>query len=122
MSDIIEILKKILSAKTKISNIELNGDEVFFIFSGKYIWSAKKNDGNIYFYFYPKTPVENYRFLLGLEPYEFKDVIMQHYNSANYDVTQKAIFSDLYEYVYNKGMGIEDAFEDILTVEDDDFF
>lgn len=108
-----------LSKKDLISNVVegIDGSEYFFLFAGKHKWSITKSANQHSLFFYSTRlsvdELSNYR----EEEWEnFKGMI--RYSSKEIGGEAVKVFDELYEYLSNRAVGIEEALDEIIELGD----
>ena len=120
MSKIVRAVNAMIAHKDKISDVHSNGDELYFSFDNKYIWSIakKKDDVDTRLYMYPDS--SSAKELSFLEDFQFDEVNVIIYDSKELNTVEaRDSFSELYSIVKEKLFGVEDVLDSIISKYED---
>lgn len=115
MAKIIEAANAMIANPLKITNVIINGDEVFFLYKNKYKWSLTETDqGEYMLFYYPGN--QSIETLASMSEYQWDDSVpMIRYSSETIGTKEAmATFKDLYTLVKGKAFGIDEALDDII--------
>jgi hypothetical protein len=115
------IIAKMLNARSRISDFSADGAEIYFTFDKTFVFSINRgDDGEFNLYIYPGAKKQD---IGGIQhAYETGDgdrIAVQRFSSKDYPATVKKNFADLFDFIYKKAMGIDEAFRHILSTPDD---
>jgi hypothetical protein len=113
MSKIVTAINVMITNSDKITNVCKNGEEIFFLYRNKYIWSIRASK-EYYLYYYPEKYEIAYLSNLGEEQWENIDMVIYTTKDLN---TREAVdsFKELYEVVLAKILGIDEVLDDIIS-------
>lgn len=113
MSKIVAAANSMVANQKKINPVLTgqNGNEIFFVYDGKFKWSMNHSNDQYWLYFYPGR--ESIEELAGT--YDWDQVNMVAY-SAKEIGTKEAFdtFSELYTTIKEKLYGVDEALDEII--------
>ena len=114
MSKIVQAANAMISSQKKITEVTRSriGDEIFFLFDNKYVWSIVESEGDYVLWFYPKGDLIN---LASYEHYDWDSVAMIRYSTKDLGTKEAfATFAELYNVVNENMYGVNDVLDDII--------
>ncbi len=117
MSKIVQAVNAMIANPSFITDVIKGeeGDEIFFLYKGKYKWSMAQRDQKCYLWFYPGNEEALAR-LASYEGPDWEGVAMVAYNDAEIGTKEaKASFSELHNLIKEKVFGVNDALDDIIS-------
>lgn len=122
MSKIVQAVNVMISNPQLINKVVKGGDELFFLYKNKYIWSMAKgedsDDGHFLWYYPEAATLEEISSTKGSS---WQNVTVVTYRDLEIGTREaKASFAELYTLLNEKLYGIDAMFKDILSELDDD--
>lgn len=117
MTKIVEAANAMIANPDKITNVILVGDEVFFLYKGKYKWSITEGNSGEYRLFYYPGSSDTIDFLADSARSGWdSDIPMITYSVEDIGTVEaKATFKELYLVTKGKVFGVDEALDDIIS-------
>lgn len=115
MSKIVQAVNAMISNSNLITDVIKNGEELFFLYKGKYKWSITKRDTEEYYLFYYPLDLHISE-IAQLDSSDWQDTPMVSYSSTDIG-TREAIasFSELYNIIKERVFGVNQVLDDIIS-------
>jgi hypothetical protein len=115
MSKVVQAVNAMISNPKQITNVMRNGNELFFLYKGKYKWSISKNQkGEYYLFFYPgDQAIEHLAYYDGDD---WEGTAMVTYTDAEIGTKEAtSSFSELYTLIKERVYGVNEVLDDIIS-------
>jgi hypothetical protein len=91
-----------------------DGDEYFFVFKNKYVWSVASRESGFSLYFYPQALPQEIRGLASRGPGDWDQIVMVHYFDGDVGAGASNAFKRLFDLVKDKSYGMDKVLDDII--------
>lgn len=114
MSKIVQAVNAMITNADWITPVIKNGDEIFFVYRGKFKWSISKRDGEHLLWYYPGD--ESIESLSSYDGHDWVDTPMVTYRDSEIGTREaKASFAELYTLVKERLYGVNNVLDDIIS-------
>jgi hypothetical protein len=116
MSKIVQAANSIILSKDKISNVNAaheSGNELFFEFDKKYVWSINSYDDGYSLFYYPRY--KSAEKAAAVPPYDWQPHDYISYSSSDIGTFEaEQTFSELYSIIKEKQFGVDTVLDEII--------
>lgn len=117
MAKIVEVANAMISNQQRISNVQRNGNEYYFLYNNKFKWSIsfnKEKDEYFLFFYITDETIDQLAKIVVWEAMDGIEIVT--FSTEDLKVQEaKETFRELYQIVSAKMYGLDDIFNEIIN-------